>query len=351
MKGQKETDNKQRTNPYAEAQAINHLPQIKNIRRETALPHSTHSRPSLSSLKQLSKISYYAWSWLVTWYPDNVLNLLNLMCNRLKGGIPAGIPAGIGKLPKLEVLELWKNSITGPLPPSLSASRNHCNGSTFRGLCDNGNLTKLILFDKNFMCPIPKPGGAHLTRCSSLVRVHTRTKTRHPDSRTSDRRRWGLGKLRLLDQTTLLSWHGAPPSGEPAAAPRPAAEQGRRQGHAPAHARCLRLRLLHAPPPQWLGLLSRDGRPPAAAGDHAAPCPAVPNGIICCDRTAKCTDVCVMRGDVRTVRAGLRWLPRLQLLQVPYKQDLWRSCPSSCGVAFWSNLTLSSSSFNSTSSS
>jgi hypothetical protein len=92
---------------------------------------------------------------LVTWYPDNVLNLLNLMCNRLKGGIPAGIPTGIDKLPKLEVLELWNNSITGPLPPSLSASRNHCNGSICQSLCDSGNLTKLILFDKNFMCPIP----------------------------------------------------------------------------------------------------------------------------------------------------------------------------------------------------
>jgi hypothetical protein len=57
------------------------------------------------------------------------------------------------------------------------------------------------------------------------------------------------------------------------------------------------------------------------------------------------------RGDIRMVRAGLRWLRRLQRLEVPYKQDMWRSCPSSCGVAFWSNLTLSSSSFNPTSSS
>ncbi|KAM0895872.1 hypothetical protein ACQ4PT_023534 [Festuca glaucescens] len=31
-----------------------------------------------------------------------------------------------------------------------------------------------------------------------------------------------------------------------------------------------------------------------------APCSAVANGTICCDRTAKRTDVCVMRGDVRT---------------------------------------------------
>jgi hypothetical protein len=80
-----------------------------------------------------------------------VLNLLNLMCNRLKGGIPAGI----GKLPKLEVLKLWNNSITCPLPPSLSTLCSHCNGSTYRGLYNNGNLTKLILFDKNFMCLIP----------------------------------------------------------------------------------------------------------------------------------------------------------------------------------------------------
>ncbi|XP_051193114.1 xylan glycosyltransferase MUCI21 [Lolium perenne] len=37
--------------------------------------------------------------------------------------------------------------------------------------------------------------------------------------------------------------------------------------------------------------------PPAAA---PAPCSAVANGTICCDRTALRTDVCVMRGDVRT---------------------------------------------------
>ena len=35
-----------------------------------------------------------------------------------------------------------------------------------------------------------------------------------------------------------------------------------------------------------------------------APCSAVANGTICCDRTAARTDVCVMRGDVRTHAAS-----------------------------------------------
>ncbi|WVZ62200.1 hypothetical protein U9M48_011973 [Paspalum notatum var. saurae] len=38
----------------------------------------------------------------------------------------------------------------------------------------------------------------------------------------------------------------------------------------------------------------------AAAPAPAPPCSAVPNGTLCCDRTSHRTDVCVMRGDVRT---------------------------------------------------
>lgn len=34
------------------------------------------------------------------------------------------------------------------------------------------------------------------------------------------------------------------------------------------------------------------------------PCAAVSNGTICCDRTAMRTDVCIMRGDVRTEAAS-----------------------------------------------
>uniref|UniRef100_J3L086 Glycosyltransferase 61 catalytic domain-containing protein n=1 Tax=Oryza brachyantha TaxID=4533 RepID=J3L086_ORYBR len=41
-----------------------------------------------------------------------------------------------------------------------------------------------------------------------------------------------------------------------------------------------------------------------AAPAPAPPCAAVANGTICCDRTAMRTDVCVMRGDVRTEAAS-----------------------------------------------
>ncbi|XP_014660209.1 MDIS1-interacting receptor like kinase 1-like [Setaria italica] len=93
------------------------------------------------------------------------LQLLDLMCNRLKGGIPASI----GELPKLEVLELWNNSLTGPLPPSLGSaqplqwldvSTNTISGPVAAGLCDSGNLTKLVLFNNVFAGPIP--AGLHV---------------------------------------------------------------------------------------------------------------------------------------------------------------------------------------------
>ncbi|KAJ1288078.1 hypothetical protein BS78_02G061700 [Paspalum vaginatum] len=70
-----------------------------------------------------------------------------------------------------------------------------------------------------------------------------------------------------------------------------------------ALASCLLLLLPGSPVSAAIDELLQPGRTAAAAAAPAPaqpPCAAVPNGTLCCDRTSPRTDVCVMRGDVRT---------------------------------------------------
>ncbi|KAG6513617.1 hypothetical protein ZIOFF_023949 [Zingiber officinale] len=126
------------------------------------------------------------------------LELLNLMCNRLTGTVPAGI----GVLPKLLVLELWNNSLTGALPPNLGrssqltwldVSSNSLSGEIPGSLCDGGSLAKLILFNNAFSGGIP----TGLTTCTTLVRV------RMQSNRLNGSIPVGLGKLPMLERLEL----------------------------------------------------------------------------------------------------------------------------------------------------
>ncbi|XP_057475555.1 MDIS1-interacting receptor like kinase 1-like [Actinidia eriantha] len=129
------------------------------------------------------------------------LQLLNLMCNQLKGPIPSKLG---DQLVKLQVLELWENSLTGPLPVNLGknsplqwldVSSNLLSGEIPQGLCDSGNLTKLILFNNTFSGPIP----IGLSNCSSLVRV------RAQNNLISGTVPTGLGNLPRLQRLELAN--------------------------------------------------------------------------------------------------------------------------------------------------
>ncbi|KAA3472959.1 leucine-rich repeat receptor-like protein kinase PXL1 [Gossypium australe] len=92
--------------------------------------------------------------------PEEFGNLTNLQYLDLAVGTLSGqIPSSLGRLKQLTTVYLYKNNFTGRIPPEL--------GEIPPGLCDSGNLTKLILFNNSFSGPIP----VGLSTCKSLVRV------------------------------------------------------------------------------------------------------------------------------------------------------------------------------------
>uniref|UniRef100_J3MQC2 Protein kinase domain-containing protein n=1 Tax=Oryza brachyantha TaxID=4533 RepID=J3MQC2_ORYBR len=122
------------------------------------------------------------------------------MSNFLSGTIPATI----GALPSLEVLQLWNNSLAGRLPDSLGASRrlvrldvstNSLSGPIPPGVCSGNRLARLILFGNQFDSAIP----ASLANCSSLWRV------RLEENRLSGTIPAGFGAIQNLTYMDLSS--------------------------------------------------------------------------------------------------------------------------------------------------
>jgi len=107
-------------------------------------------------------------------------------------------------LTQLRVLELWNNSLSGPLPSDLGknsplqlldVSSNAFSGEIPATLCNGGSLTKLILFNNAFSGPIP----VGLSTCLSLIRV------RMQNNLLSGTIPGGLGKLGKLDRLELAN--------------------------------------------------------------------------------------------------------------------------------------------------
>ncbi|KAL0447430.1 UNVERIFIED_CONTAM: Receptor-like protein kinase [Sesamum latifolium] len=100
------------------------------------------------------------------------LELLNLFANKLSGEVPPSI----GLIPSLKNFRLFKNSLNGTLPPEMGnhskleafeVSDNHFTGNLPENLCSGGTLFGVVAFNNNLTGEIPKSLG----NCQSLRTV------------------------------------------------------------------------------------------------------------------------------------------------------------------------------------
>ncbi|KAK7846603.1 mdis1-interacting receptor like kinase 1 [Quercus suber] len=110
--------------------------------------------------------------------PAELGNLIKLQYLDLAVGRP--LPINLGRKSPLQWLDVSSNSLSGEIPP---------------GLCDSGNLTKLILFNNSFSGPIP----IGLSTCKSLVRV------RMQNNHISGTIPVGLGYIPILQRLELAN--------------------------------------------------------------------------------------------------------------------------------------------------
>ncbi|KAL0327526.1 UNVERIFIED_CONTAM: Receptor-like protein kinase [Sesamum angustifolium] len=100
------------------------------------------------------------------------LELLNLFANKLYGEVPPSI----GLIPSLTNFRVFKNSLNGTLPPEMGnhskleafeVSDNHFTGNLPDNLCSGGTLFGVVAFNNNLTGEIPKSIG----NCQSLRTV------------------------------------------------------------------------------------------------------------------------------------------------------------------------------------